>query len=438
MLSQNIMTLIYVIAGVVVFAALVRIALRRRQRAQDRSTEALPSASNEPEPQAPATAAGSLSDQVVDQVEQAELNGEALRPPQDPSYDLDIPSHIAPDLLASTADSGEQSGSAASVADRADELSADPQRDTAKPRYESDIFAPMRPAPDRAAGVPVVGPGDVPFADQSDLVFGPLTPTLAAMLPESEERRRAGRKEVMAAGFYNPHAHVNFSAIRYLGIMVPMFLMGLMLVLSPSRLEWMALIGLVVLPLVGWSLPRIYVQGRIEQRKREVEQGIPDMLDMLNMCVSQGLTVQESLIRVGDELVTVYPALAQELRIVGEQARVGTMSQALDSLKNRVDVNELNAFSALLIQTERMGTSISHALADYSTNLRTTLQQRADERGNRAAFQLLFPSVLCLMPAVYLILLGPSVMAISDFMNGDGPGSRQQIQQTFELMNSRQ
>jgi tight adherence protein C len=86
----------------------------------------------------------------------------------------------------------------------------------------------------------------------------------------------------------------------------------------------------------------------------------------------------------------------------------------------RVDVPEVHSFTSLLVQTERMGTSISEALTEYSDNMRETMRQRADEKSNAAAFKLLFPTVLCLMPAVYLFLLGPAIIELSNFFNRGG------------------
>jgi tight adherence protein C len=83
-------------------------------------------------------------------------------------------------------------------------------------------------------------------------------------------------------------------------------------------------------------------------------------------------------------------------------------------------VPDVHSFTTLLIQTERMGTSVSQALTDYSDNMRESLRQRADEKANTATFKLLFPTVSCLMPAVFLFLLGPAIIQLSDFFTGGG------------------
>lgn len=256
--------------------------------------------------------------------------------------------------------------------------------------------------------------------DGSDLVFGPATTTLAAMLPESDDRRRDLTRSLQNAGYYSRNAWHNLSAIRYLGIILPIIVCGLMLVFGPPRLEPLFVAGIVILPMVGWALPTLIVRGRAEERLREISNGMPDMLDLLNMCVSQGMTVPKALGRVGRELEPVYPALSKELKIVTEQSRVGSLQQSLAGLSQRVDLPEVHSFTSLIIQTERMGTSMSDALVDYSDSMRETMRQRADQKANSATFKLLFPTVLCLMPAVYLFLLGPAVIQLADFYSGRG------------------
>ena len=170
----------------------------------------------------------------------------------------------------------------------------------------------------------------------------------------------------------------------------------------------------------GWALPPLYVRSRAADRLREISNAMPDMLDLLNMCVSQGMTVTSALGRVGRDIEPVYPALGKELKIVKEQAHVGSLDQSLTNLSERVDLPEVHSFSSLLVQTDRMGTSVSEALAEYSDNMRESMKQRADEKANSATFKLLFPTVLCLMPAVYLFLLGPAIVELNRFYEDGG------------------
>jgi tight adherence protein C len=290
----------------------------------------------------------------------------------------------------------------------------------------------------RQTGEPTarVLPEDVPTTRTDDFVFGPLTPEIAALLPDSGSRRDETRQELVSAGYYEPHALQNLSAVRYALMMLGVIVSLAALLFAPQRVEWIAIIGLVALPLLGWAVPRLYVRGRAAERRSEIERGMPDVLDMLNMCVSQGLTIPDALRRILRDLRGPYPALAQELRIVSEQAAIGNMHQALDNFSARVDIPEVHSFTSLLTQTERMGTSVSEALASYSDTMRESLRQRADERGNRATFQLLFPTVLCLMPAVYLFLLGPAIIDLSKFFTAGGRDALDQGTQVIQRMNA--
>lgn len=278
--------------------------------------------------------------------------------------------------------------------------------------------------------LPPVEAGDVPAMGSDDYVFGSATPALAEMMPESDARRSKTKKELQAAGYYQPHALQNFSAIRYMSILGTLMLFGIALILAPERFEIPILIGMILIPILVWAVPFLIVTSRASDRRSEIEQGIPDMLDMLNMCVSQGMTVPRALKRIGGELGKIYPALAQELKIVIEQSSIGTFSQALTNFSKRIDVPEVHSFASLLIQTDQLGTDVTSALQEYSDNMRESLQQRADEKANKATFKLLFPTVLCLMPAIYIFLLGPAIVELSDFFHSGGSDS---LNSTTEL-----
>lgn len=280
--------------------------------------------------------------------------------------------------------------------------------------------------------LPQVEAGDVPAMGSDDYVFGSATPALAEMMPESEGRRAQTKKELQAAGYYQPHALQNFSAIRYLSILGTLLLFGLALILAPERFEIPILVAMLLVPVLVWAVPFLFITSQASDRRSEIEQGIPDMLDMLNMCVSQGMTVPHALRKVVGELAKVYPALAQELRIVIEQASIGTFSQALTNFSNRIDVPEVHSFASLLIQTDQMGTNVTSALQEYSDNMRESLSQRADEKANKATFKLLFPTVLCLMPAIYIFLLGPAIVELSDFFHSGGSDSLNSTTDLFQ------
>ncbi len=283
------------------------------------------------------------------------------------------------------------------------------------------LFAPHTQSGWRGSPViPTIEAHEVPTVDTSDYAFGAATPILAAFLPEGDEGRRQLNRELKQAGDYAPHARENLAAMRFLFMMGSLLLGGVCVLMAPRSIERMLLIGTLVMTGLGWAIPSLLVKSRAKSRRNEIELAIPDMMDMLNMCVSQGLTVPDSFSRISVDLKPVYPALAQELSIVVDQGKVGTLNEALQNFAERIDLPQVDSFTSLLIQTERMGTSVSSALTDYSDTMRESLRQRADERANQASFSLLFPTVLCLMPAVFLFLMGPAAIELSKFTNAGG------------------
>jgi tight adherence protein C len=272
----------------------------------------------------------------------------------------------------------------------------------------------LRPSP-----VDSIDPETFALPGDENFSYGRVTPMLSSLLPDSTERHRQTVKELQEAGYYERNAVTNFRATRYLLIVVPVVLLGLMLLVVPPQFELYILGSMLLIPLLGWALPRLVLKSQAKERMFQIERAMPDMLDMLSMCVSQGMTLPTALSRVTQEMEDVHPALHKELQIVSEQTRIGGLAPALNNFSNRVSIPEVQSFTALLTQTEKMGTSVSAALSDYSDNMRSSLKQRADEKGNQAAFKLLFPTVLCLMPAVYMFLLGPSILELAEFAGRD-------------------
>lgn len=295
-----------------------------------------------------------------------------------------------------------------------------PTSPTSGPR----IFAGLQ-RHETSAALPKLENGDLAIADESDYQFGTATPVLADALDwvipigDREPRREKARKELRLAGYYEPHALQNLYATRYAGILLTILLFGTLLVVAAASAEWIAMIGLCVGVILAWAVPALVVQAQGSARKREIERSIPDMLDLLNMCISQGMTPQAALARVGRDMRQAAPALAQELQIVAEQSKVGSFEQALDNFSERLDSDDVRSFTSLLTQTEQMGTSVAESLAEYSDNIRVHMKQRADEKANTAAFLLLFPTMLLLI-AVFLFLLGPAIVELSDFFAAGG------------------
>ena len=288
-------------------------------------------------------------------------------------------------------------------------------------------------------GIPEPAPEDLPVP-VDDFVFGSLTPAIAQLLPETAARREAQRRTLSGAGYHSRAAWLNLTAVRFLLAFLSLVTIGFLLLAAPPQLEpWLVAMAVMV-PLLMWAVPPLLIALKAGERRIAIERGLPDVLDMMNMGISQGLTVPHSLTRISGEIAQAHPALADELRIVCRQASVGTLSRALKSFADRIDSPDVNSFTSLLIQSDSTGTSISRALSDYSDSIRSSLRERADARANAASFKLLFPVALCLMPSVFLFLLGPAIVELSDFfgnraatLNADRENALQSLQQQPRL-----
>ncbi len=261
-----------------------------------------------------------------------------------------------------------------------------------------------------------IEPEDLPMrADQ--MVFGAITPGLAELLPETRARKEQQRQNLLAAGYHSRAAWINLNAVRFALVFLSIVVVLIWLNMAPPALEPWLMAMLIAAPLLCWAIPPLWVRSQAADRRIDIERGLPDVMDMLNMGVSQGLTVPSALRRVGAELAPTQPELGSELRMINQQAQVGSLSQALRNFAKRIDSPEVTSFTSLLIQSEATGTSVTRALSEYSDSMRNSLRERADSRANAASFKLLFPVALCLMPSVFLFLMGPAIVNVNDFFD---------------------
>ncbi len=140
---------------------------------------------------------------------------------------------------------------------------------------------------------------------------------------------------------------------------------------------------------------------------------LPDMLDLAVVCVEAGLGMDQSLLRIGQELNAMYPDLSEELNLYSLEVNAGRKrADALRNLGTRTDVDDLKSFVAVLIQTDRFGTSVAQSLRVFSETLRTKRRQRAEEHAAKMSIKMLPPLVFFIFPAILIVILGPAVIAI--------------------------
>lgn len=167
----------------------------------------------------------------------------------------------------------------------------------------------------------------------------------------------------------------------------------------------------LMMGIAGYLIPDLVVARRVAQRRRAIRNGLPDALDLIVVCVEAGSSLDQAILRASEELNIALPAIAHELRIVATEVRAGKARlQAFQDLAKRTALDEVRAFVTVLIQTDRFGTSIAQALRTHADTLRTKRRQQAEERAGKVGVKLVFPLVLCLLPSLYAVCLGPAVV----------------------------
>lgn len=235
-----------------------------------------------------------------------------------------------------------------------------------------------------------------------------------------KSKDRTLRAWLVHAGYRNPKAAGIYIALRVIlaaGLGIGAFVLLSFPSLSAGQ-HWI-LTGAAAL--LGWMLPFLYVNHRVTERQREISRALPDTLDLCVVCVEAGLGLNQALVRVAEEIDRVSQAMAQELTVVNLQIRAGTpREEALRNLAERTGVDDLRAFTSMLIQADRFGTSIAHALRVHADTLRTARMQRAEEAAAKTTVKMLFPLIAFVFPAIFVILLGPAFFVLSDLFGGLG------------------
>jgi tight adherence protein C len=164
---------------------------------------------------------------------------------------------------------------------------------------------------------------------------------------------------------------------------------------------------------LGFFLPDLWLTWSIRRRQRKIRSGLPDALDLMVICVEAGLALDQALLRVAQELRIAHPELCEELDLVSAEMRLGkTRMDALRELGVRTGVDDIKGLVAMLIQTDRFGTSIAQSLRVHSDDLRGKRRQRAEEAAAKTTVKMVPPLVFFIFPALFVVILGPAVITI--------------------------
>jgi tight adherence protein C len=220
------------------------------------------------------------------------------------------------------------------------------------------------------------------------------------------------QQRLMSAGFRREAAPQIFTGVK---VMLAVVLPALMFVLPISSLDEAPLVyslfGYLVIAGIGLYGPELWLYQTSNARKTRIVNGFPDALDLLVVCIEAGLGLDAAIFRTGAELALAHPDLCEELHLVSLELRAGLpRSQALTNLGWRADIPEVKSLVALLIQTDRFGTSVGQALRVHSDAMRTQRTQRAEEQAGKLPVKLLFPLMFFIFPAIFIVILGPAVI----------------------------
>lgn len=230
------------------------------------------------------------------------------------------------------------------------------------------------------------------------------------LVPKSVVDMSRLERRLASAGYTRPALAMAFAAAE---ILLPLLAAGAMLAWfgTADRKAWVfaALAGAF-----GYLLPGLYLDYLLSNRRKEIRNGLPDLLDLLIVCLEAGSSLDQAVVKASEELAIAYPALAHELHILTTETRAGKPRlEAFKNLAQRTRVEDLRTLVSMLTQTDRYGTSVAQTLRTMAEEMRTKRRQAAEEMAAKVGVKLVFPLVFCLFPALYVVMLGPAIVQFS-------------------------
>jgi tight adherence protein C len=244
----------------------------------------------------------------------------------------------------------------------------------------------------------------VALVRKTERIFKPL----GEMIPRSPEEMTRQEQRFTAAGIRRKDAPYLFYGVK-LSLAVVAFI-GFTI---SGRLGNNPVLNIAVSLLVGAMIPDVWLSRTVRLRKERIQIALPDMLDLTVVSVEAGLGLDHSLMRISEELSSVYPDLSEELKLYSLEVNAGRKrADALRNLGNRTQVDDLKGFVAVLIQTDRFGTGIAQSLRVFADTMRTKRRQRAEEHAAKMSIKMIPPLVFFIFPAIWAVVLGPAIIQI--------------------------
>ena len=241
-----------------------------------------------------------------------------------------------------------------------------------------------------------------------------LAEKLSGIVPRSPKDMTKLRRKFVRAGYHT----MTPIAIYTLGqLVLPVIFAFIPMVFLPMSKAWMLTI---IAALFGYLIPGFVLSRITTKRQKVITNGLPDLLDLLIVCLEAGSSLDQAIVKATDELELAYPALAEEFRMLITETRAGKPRlEAFKNLASRTGVDDVRALVSMLVQTDRFGTSVAQALRTHAEVSRTKRRQRAEERAAKIGVKLVFPLVFLLFPAFFTVTLGPAVVRFVRVLFGE-------------------
>jgi tight adherence protein C len=250
-----------------------------------------------------------------------------------------------------------------------------------------------------------------------------LTSSLAGMLPDVFSAK--SMRDIWRCGFLHPQAYENYLALRNFLFCAVVLSTVCWLIALENDVYWtrLILIAGVIMAIVSFAFPRVVISMLGEARAHRVVAALPDGLDLLAMSMSGGCPFHRALQHTVEQLKSAHPDLAAEFALIGRQTGAGSLEYSLHRFSERIDMLESTSVVESLSQAVQLGSPLRSILEAQADRMRTERMQRATERANKNALKMLFPTVLCLAPAAFIIVMMPPLLKLKEFRtksNQDG------------------
>jgi tight adherence protein C len=230
--------------------------------------------------------------------------------------------------------------------------------------------------------------------------------------PKEEEGITHIQRLFLRAGYRGKNATVIFFGSKVLcaaGLLVCVFVLQL---LKPGQVKFFNLTFFSIgFALVGFYLPNLWLSLKTARRKEALTLGLPDALDLLVVCAEAGMGLDAAMKRVGEEMKLSNKTISEEFKLLNLELRAGkSRKDALKNLALRTGLEDVNSLVTLLVQTDRFGTSVAQALRVHSDAMRRRRTQKVEEVAAKLPIKLLFPTIFCIFPSLFLVILGPALL----------------------------